>query len=71
MTAVLHTGKSCVIGLSSISAGGNEDYTTHTLMMKFPWLFNDVFFKSKDIVLVNKIATVNPDDHDQIIIVLI
>lgn len=40
-------------------------------MMKFPWLFNDVFFKSKDIVLVNKIATVNPDDHDQIIIVLI
>lgn len=39
--------------------------------MKFPWLFNDVFFKYKDTVLVNKIATVNPDDHDQIVFVLI
>lgn len=59
-----------MIGLSSISAGGNEDYTTHTLMIKFPWLFNDVFFKYKDRVLVNKITTVNPNDHDQIFVLI-
>lgn len=40
-------------------------------MMKFPWLFNDILLLSTKIpLLVNEITTVNPDEQDQIIFVL-